>query len=120
MASPLDFWNEAEWVSADIIREIFNERQVFEQANRSELKRHVWNYDTHLTRRQRQLLRQRYNVNEPRCTRSQIVLYLTSDNEPLALVHQYRRPNGELGGSGRPDPKRLFIQGRIIAVRQSP
>lgn len=114
MASPRTFWAEPEWVSNDVIQQLFNELQLFEQANRGKLKRRVWGQDSHLTRHQRR------KAKEPRCTRSQIVLYSTLDDKLLALVHQYRRPNGQLGGSGRPDPKILFISGRILALRESP
>jgi len=27
----------------------------------------------------------------------------------IAIVHQYLLPNGTLGGSGRPDPKRVTV-----------
>jgi hypothetical protein len=46
-------------------------------------------------------------------TRSQIIAYLNSNGEQIALVHQYLRPDGTLGGSGRPDPK-LLLQGEIL------
>ena len=44
----------------------------------------------------------------------------TLEGQPVALVHQYRRKEGSLGVSGRPDPKRLFTSGKIIALRESP
>jgi hypothetical protein len=33
------------------------------------------------------------------------------DGDPIAIVHQYVRPDGQLGGSGRPDPKRVIVVG---------
>ncbi len=48
-----------------------------------------------------------------------MILYSTVDGQPLALVHQYKRANGTLGGSGKPDPKRLLIPGKVIAVRNT-
>ena len=113
MALPQMFWSDPEWVTPDEIRQHFNQSQLFERANQGELKRRVWGTDNHLNSYQRR------KVKEPRCTRSQMVLYLTLDDKPLALIHQYRRSNGDLGGSGRPDPKRLFVDGRILAARQS-
>ncbi|MBA7708116.1 hypothetical protein ES703_117004 [subsurface metagenome] len=108
------FWSEPEWVSRERIRHIFNSCQYYERVLQGELRQRIWGDDNHLKRRQRQKL------NEPRCTRSQIVIYYDPQDQPLALVHQYRRKTGELGVSGKPDPKRLFISGKVIAVRESP
>src|SRR5688500_3817542 len=47
-------------------------------------------------------------AEQPYCTRSQEVSYLDADGNEVARVHQYLRPDGTLGGSGRPDPKRLL------------
>lgn len=47
-------------------------------------------------------------ANEPSCTRSQIVHYYdVQQRKKVAVVHQYLRPDGSLGASGRPDPKRI-------------
>lgn len=50
---------------------------------------------------------------EPYCARSQIVGY----DDPLvgrvAVVHQYLRENGTVGGSGRPDPKQIVEAGIV-------
>lgn len=108
------FWLEPEWVSQERIQEIFNHCQYYERVLRGELHQRIWGYDNHLKRRQLQKL------SEPRCTRSQMVIYYDPQGQPLALVHQYRRRTGELGVSGRPDPKRLFISGKVIAFKESP
>lgn len=50
-------------------------------------------------------------ANEPLCTRSQIIAYLTPQGQRVAVVHQYLRPDGTLGASGRPDPKTLLVSG---------
>jgi hypothetical protein len=51
---------------------------------------------------------------QPRGTRSQIVGYFDRQTgDLLALAHQYRRPDGSIGGSGNPDPK-LVREGGII------
>jgi hypothetical protein len=52
----------------------------------------------------------------PLCTLSQTLAYFDEKNQEIARVHQYKRPNGELGGSGRPDPKRLLIDGIIYKI----
>jgi hypothetical protein len=48
---------------------------------------------------------------EPYCTVSQTVHYYTR-SRPLpakvAVVHQYLRPDGTLGASGKPDPKAII------------
>jgi hypothetical protein len=36
-----------------------------------------------------------------------MVAYVNSNDEEIALVHQYVKPDGSFGGSGQPDPKRL-------------
>ncbi len=48
---------------------------------------------------------------EPYCTRSQIVAYSDRIGRRVAVVHQYLRPDGTVGGSGRPDPKMLVEDG---------
>jgi hypothetical protein len=49
----------------------------------------------------------------PVCTRSQTVVYLTRSGKVVAIVHQYLLPNGEIGASGKPDPKYLVHNGRV-------
>jgi|SRR5208282_1269013 hypothetical protein len=57
-------------------------------------------------------------ANEPYCTKSQMVSYRNpTTNEELARAHRYVRPNGSIGASGKPDPKRVLFDGiwyRII------
>jgi hypothetical protein len=47
----------------------------------------------------------------PFCTRSQLISYLDDAGQEVARVHQYLQPDGTLGASGRPDPKRLLHDG---------
>ncbi|HEV2195038.1 MAG TPA: hypothetical protein VGR55_05630 [Candidatus Acidoferrum sp.] len=54
--------------------------------------------------------------HEPPCTRSQIIAYLDGQGRQVAIVHQYLRKDGHLGGSGQPDPKKLFHQGKIYVA----
>lgn len=44
---------------------------------------------------------------EPHGTRSQIIRYSDSNGQWVVVVHQYLRPDGTLGASGKQDPKRL-------------
>jgi hypothetical protein len=60
-------------------------------------------------------------ANEPYCTESQEVSYIDPiTNEEVARAHRYLRPDGTIGASGRPDPKRVFYDGvlyRIVKTR---
>ena len=58
---------------------------------------------------------------QPSGTLSQSISYRDPDGNEIARVHQYLMPNGDLGGSGRPDPKRLFHNGVLYRlVRDQP
>lgn len=57
--------------------------------------------------------------HEPAGTRSQMVSYRDANGDEVARVHQYLRPDGTLGASGRPDPKRLFYNGVIYIYAPS-
>lgn len=52
--------------------------------------------------------------HEPPGTLSQRIRYTTQQAELLAVAHQYLRPDGTIGGHGRPDPKILFTRGGIL------
>ncbi len=52
----------------------------------------------------------------PFCTHSQIIAYVDSRKNLIAEIHRYLRPDGTLGASGRPDPKRLLVEGVLWAV----
>jgi hypothetical protein len=54
--------------------------------------------------------------HEPPCTRSQIIAYLDAQGRQVAIVHQYLRKDGKLGGGGKPDPKKLFHRGKLYVV----
>jgi hypothetical protein len=58
---------------------------------------------------------------EPPGTISERVNYLDSTGRVLAVAHSYRRRDGTLGGSGRPDPKILYTpEGRLDADPSHP
>jgi hypothetical protein len=50
-------------------------------------------------------------ANQPFCTSSQIVYYWDGSGQRVAVVHQYLKADGTIGGSGRPDPKYLLHEG---------
>jgi hypothetical protein len=88
------------------IRRQFNERRLWERAQAGQLTQH---------------LRKERHPNPPPatealCTRSQIVRYVDCHSRTVALVHQYLRQNGEVGASGRPDPKMLLDGSEVLYV----
>src|SRR5258707_1282052 len=55
----------------------------------------------------------------PSGTRSQLVAYYNSAGTKIAIVHQYLKPDGTLGASGRPDPKLLLHRKVLYFIRRS-
>jgi len=51
---------------------------------------------------------------EPPGTRSQTIRYSDLAGQWVVVIHQYLRPDGSLGASGKPDPKRLRIGDTIF------
>lgn len=65
----------------------------------------------------------RAEAKEPAGTRSQRIEYWESTGRELrkvAFIHRYLRPDGTLGASGMPDPKRVFYNGEIFAAHVEP
>lgn len=58
-------------------------------------------------------------ANEPFCTESQQVSYYDADGNEVARAHQYKRTDGTIGLSGKPDPKRLFQDGTLYRLEKS-
>ena len=85
------------------LRLIFNEDELWERAQSGEFEERV------LWRRHPAP----HKSGEPHCTQSQIVGYYLRQGTRVALVHQYLRPNGTIGASGRPDPKAVLKDGVI-------
>jgi hypothetical protein len=54
-----------------------------------------------------------FRSGQPQCTWSQFLILLDENDQEIARVHQYKRPDGSIGASGRPDPKRLIVDGII-------
>jgi hypothetical protein len=53
---------------------------------------------------------------QPFCTRSQFLSYHDKQGNKFFSVHQYKRLDGTIGGSGLPEPKELLIDGEIYYV----
>jgi hypothetical protein len=82
---------------------MFNERDLYRLSTRGELRSIVMQ-EKHPSPQP---------AREPFCTRSQMAAYVDSEGIEVARVHQYLRPDGTIGGSGKPDPKRLLHDGVI-------
>jgi hypothetical protein len=59
---------------------------------------------------------QRERSGQPPCTHSQLMAYLNAQGRQVAIVHQFRRSDGSLGGSGQPDPKQLLHEGTLYIL----
>jgi hypothetical protein len=90
-------------VTPQELRNLFNSRGYYERVIRNEL--------TAALESERPA---RTEANQPPGTLSQMVWYYDKSLRRVALVHQYLRPDGSLGGSGRPDPKRLLLDDEIL------
>jgi hypothetical protein len=108
--TPLQEELPIEWVSKNTIRQIFNQEKYLGRVKNGEF----------IVYRKRNSHPTPPPKGEPFCTYSQILYYYTKEGFPVAVVHQYLRPDGEIGGSGLPDPKRIILSDRIIAVRSKP
>lgn len=107
MPPSIDEKRPVEWVDKEIIRQIFNENGYLNKMLNGEL----------LTRLKRNSHCKNPPEGEPLCTHSQIEYYYARSGEPVAVVHQYRRPDGSLAGSGQPDPKCIFLPDKTISVK---
>jgi hypothetical protein len=93
-------------VSRERLREIFNESQYWRRTQSGEFRTLV------LREANPDLIKS----GQPLGTKSQMVVYLDSNDDQIALVHQYLRPDGTLGGSGRPDPKKVLKDGVLYIL----
>lgn len=93
------------------MRRIFNQGRYWERAQQGEFNTTVV----------RQSHPSPLGAGQPFCTLSQMVSYRDRSGREVARVHQYLRPDGSLGASGRPDPKRLFHEGILYWLsRETP
>jgi len=90
-------------VPAAILRQLFNDGRYWERVNENELVAAVEREGP-----------ARPQAGQPPGTMSRMVWYFDSQRQRVALVHEYRLPDGTLGGSGRPDPKRLMVGDEIL------
>ena len=95
-------------VSSRIIQRKFNQSQVPGMIKRGELT-------LKLIRESEIKDPEKRRYPEPPGTLSQTIQYKDKRGRLILVVHQYKRPDGTLGASGKPDPKRLRI-GNIIYI----
>jgi hypothetical protein len=93
-------------VSADELRKLFNNSGYWNQYQGGQLQ---------------SILRKSKHpssplANEPICTQSQYITYVNESGEKIAGVHQYLRPDGTIGLSGKPDPKEVLIDGVLYII----
>lgn len=90
------------YVSRQRIRALFNQGRYWERARNGEFTlEYIYNKPAGR------------EAGQTRGTKSQIVAYINSNGEQIALVHQYLKRDGTLGGSGKPDPKEL-LEGDVL------
>jgi len=85
------------------LRRIFNDGQYYDRVVRNE-----W------TERIESERPARPEAGQVAGTMSRMVWYFDESGSSIALVHEYRAPDGSLGGSGRPDPKRISLDNEIL------
>jgi len=89
------------------LREVFAEEDIISRAEREEIR--VFSESRHPSPAP---------AAEPFCTQSQILHYYTANlMEKVAIAHQYLRPGGTVGASGKPDPKMVRSGGVVFGVR---
>jgi hypothetical protein len=103
------------YVSPEDLRDIFDRGRYEERARAGELT-------------ERELVRGRPSLSSahPAEAISRRVGYYDEDGRELAVAHELILPDGTIGGSGRPDPMRVDVDGtlyistgRFIARRPS-
>lgn len=52
----------------------------------------------------------------PYCTTSQLIQYLDAAGAEIVAFHRYLQPDGTLGASGQPDPKRIVRDGVLYVA----
>lgn len=81
------------------LREMFEDKRYWERAEAGEFRQEII-ANNHPSRNK---------ANEPYCTRSQLIAYIDRAGREVARVHQYLKPDGTLGASGKPDPKSVLF-----------
>jgi hypothetical protein len=89
------------------MRRIFNEERFVERAERGEIKTVVVHSGVPSS-----------EVGLPVGSKSELISYRDLNNLELSRAHQYVLPDGRLGASGKPDPKRIFKDGKLYRIEK--
>lgn len=57
-------------------------------------------------------------IGLPPGSKSQAISYRTENGEELARAHRFVLPDGTIGASGKPDPKRVFLEGTLYRLKK--
>lgn len=90
------------------MRKLFNDGRYFERLKAGELRAVVMEERPAPSA-----------ANQPPGTRSQMISYRDATDKEIARVHQYLKPDGTLGASGKPDPKRLLIEDTLFRLTKA-
>ena len=93
------------YIPAPLIRQMFNESQYPQMILDGRLIPELLR-DSPLKNPRR--------CGEPPGSRGQLIRYRNKSGQWLVEIFQYLRPDGTIGASGRPDPKRLRIGNTIF------
>ena len=105
---PLPENEQLEYTTTTSIRRLFNESQYPDTIARGLLTPKLLRDD---------VLKEPGERGEPPGTRGQLVRYSDHNGRWVVEVFQYLRPDGTIGASGRPDPKRLRLGGKIYVAQ---
>jgi hypothetical protein len=97
----------SKYVNEDELRRIFNEGRYFERMHAGEFHERIIRQN-----------RRRTGDRRVRDTMSQLVENWDKFGNMVARVHQYRRKDGSLGGSGRPDPKAVLHDETLYVLEE--
>lgn len=59
-------------------------------------------------------------VGLPAGSQSQLISYQDMNGLEVARAHQYTLPDGSIGASGKPDPKRVLLDGKLYRIEKNP
>jgi hypothetical protein len=94
-------------ITVSELRRIFNEERFVERAERGEIKAVVVHSGT-----------PSLDVGLPLGSVSQLISYRDINNLEIARAHQYLLPDGRIGASGKPDPKRVLKDGKLYRLQK--
>ena len=93
------------WLPAEELQTMFNELGFYERVQAGELRERVFKH--HVTQPDW----------SPEPLYRQMARYYDGDTL-VAVVNQWQRFNGTLAASGRPDPKKIFVDGKVYWTGQ--